>query len=160
MKRDDFDPSPCDWAKTYAHTRRSRGRPAIVHDNCRVQAFLRKFDSTTDLVEELPSVVDALTGLTYLQTGGSTRPLSMRMLLRVLYECSQISAEAAAVALGRNYSTGSVGRYTALARVASKEIARLLDTHPAWEEHAGMVKACRMELDGPSFAELSALGLM
>lgn len=160
MRRDQFDPSICDWTQTKAPKRSSRGRPPIVHDNCRVQAFLRKFDCTKDLVEELPSVVDALTGITYLQTGGSTRPLSRRMLLRVLYECSDIRADAAADALGRNYGKASVARYTAIARVASKEITRLLDTHPEWEEHAGMVKASRTELDGPSFAELSALGLI
>jgi hypothetical protein len=139
-----------------------RGRPAIVHDNKRGQAFARKFACVSDLGQEFPAVDDALVGITYLQTEGqeSTRPLSKRMLFRVIQECEAISSKAVAEALGRSYSLAAVGRYTAIARVASRAIDRFLDQNPGAEDHAGHLKADRQDLDHPYVAEMLALGLM
>jgi hypothetical protein len=136
-----------------------RGRPAIAHDNRRVQAFVHRFGAAfCELSEELPGLDDALTGITHLQTEGqdSSRPLSKHMLLRVLHGCETISTEAAAVALRRDYSKAAVARYTAHARTASKTIERLLDHHPEWETCAGALQAAREALDGPFLAQLKA----
>jgi hypothetical protein len=139
-----------------------RGRPTIVHDNRRVRAFIRRFDSAFDLAEELPTVDDALTGITHLQTEGqgSTRPLSKRILFRALRECEGISSQSVAAALGRDFSRASVGRYTAIARVASKAIERILDLRPDWERCAGGLAADRTEIDAPYRAELAACDLV
>jgi hypothetical protein len=138
---------------------RPRGRPAIVHDNRRVQAFVQKFGGAfTELSAELPQLDDVLTGITHLQSEGqdSTRPLSKHMLMRVLHGCDSITTEATAAALRRSYSRSAVARYTAHARAASKTIERLLDQHPHWEVSAGILQAAREELDGPFLAQLRA----
>jgi hypothetical protein len=139
--------------------RTKRGRPAIVHDNRRVQAFVQRFAGAfCDLAEELPALNDVLTGITHLQTEGqdSSRPLSKHMLLRVLHGCDSISTEAVAVALVREYSKAAVARYTAHARTASKAIEALLDRHSDWEASAGTLQAARDDLDLPFLAGLTA----
>lgn len=136
-----------------------RGRPAILHDNRRVQAFVQRFAGAfCELDEEFPGLQDVLVGNTYLQTEGqdSQRPLSRHKLLQVLHGCATISTEAAAVALRRTYSRSTVARYTAHARTASKTIERLLDLHPEWEVSAGVLQAAREELDGPFWLQLQA----
>lgn len=142
--------------------KRGRGRPAIYHDNERVQAFMLCFSSPCELKEAHRRMDDALIGITYLQTEGqaSTRPLSKRRLFEALQRCSSIDAVSVANALGRGYSLATVKRYTAIARVASKAITSLLDQHPAWEPQAVALKESREAIDGPYFAELQALGLM
>lgn len=134
-----------------------RGRPAIVHDNSRVQAFLCRFASLFDLTEEVPELDDVLTGIAHLQTEGqhSTRPLSKRMLFRALQDCDAISTDAIARALGRDYSRATVGRYTAHARAASKAIERLLRLRPDWETAAGGLRAARDELDTPFLLDVA-----
>ena len=141
---------------------RGRGRPALVHDNSRVQAFVGYFDNAHDLTETMPRLDDVITGITYLQTEGqaSTRPLSKQMLFRALQRCQTIDTLSVAVALGREYSRAAIARYTAIARVASKAIERLLDTHPTWEPIAVQLRESRNELDRPYFQEAQALGLM
>ncbi len=134
-----------------------RGRPTIVHDNRRVQAFVRRFGAVfCELAEELPQLDDVLTGIAHLQTEGqdSSRPLSKHMLMRVLHGCETITTEATAMALRRNYSRAAVARYTAHARTASKAIERILDLHPEWETSAGTLQAAREELDSPFLAQL------
>lgn len=147
---------------TYPTPSRGRGRPALIHDNSRVQAFVLCFDNASDLAETIPRLNDAITGITHLQTEGqaSTRPLSKPMLFRALQGCATIDTLSVAVALGRDYSLAAVKRYTAIARVASKAIDRLLDMHPAWESIATQLKKSREEIDGPYFREAWALGLM
>lgn len=115
-------------------TKRGRGRPAIEHDNRRVRAFLRAFESTTDIRESLPSLDDVLTGITHLQPEGqgSTRPLSKGSLLHVLQHCKTISTESVQAALGPSYTRTPVTRYTIAARVASKVIEHNLNQRPAW----------------------------
>lgn len=141
---------------------RGRGRPALVLDNRRVQAFIHCFDTARDLAEAMPRLDDAITGITHLQTEGqaSTRPLSKLMLFRALQRCPAIDTASVAVALGREYSLATVKRYTAIARVASKAIDRLLDLHPSWETIAIQIKESREEIDRPYFQEAQALGLM
>jgi hypothetical protein len=139
-----------------------RGRPTIAHDNRRVKALTLCFDTGTDLCEALPQLDDVLTGITYLQSEGqaSTRPLSKRLLLRVLQRSDTISTQCVSVALGRDYSAAAIARYTAVARAASKAIDRLLDQYPSWEATAFQLKERRGELDKPYLLELQGLGLM
>lgn len=134
-----------------------RGRPAIVHDNVRVRAFLCRFASLIDLTEEVPELDDVLTGIAHLQTEGqcSSRPLSKRMLFRALQACDVISTDAIAGALGRDYSRATLGRYTAHARAASKAIERLLRLRPDWEAAAGGLRAARDELDAPFLLDVA-----
>lgn len=115
-------------------TKLGRGRPPMEHDNSRVRAFLRAFESTTDIRENLPSLDDVLTGITYLQPEGqdSTRPLSKGSLLHVLQHCKTISTESVKAAIGPAYSLSQVKRYALAARVASKVIAHNLNQRPAW----------------------------
>lgn len=120
-----------------------RGRPAIVHDNRRVRAFLQEsicdpepehpFDRSDDEHDDAPRwVSDVLIGNTHLQTEGqkSTRPLSRHLLVRVLTRCDDLSAESVAEALRRDYSRAAIQRYTAHARAASKALDRLIDVRP------------------------------
>lgn len=133
-----------------------RGRPAIVHDNRRVQRFCRKFNSVFEMLEEFPELDDVLTGIAHLQSAaqGSTRSLSRRMLFRVLRECEDIAAANVGTALGRDYSRTAVGRYTLHARVASKFLARLLELHPDWECSAGTLRTDRDDLDRLAITEM------
>ena len=110
----------------------------------------------------MPRLDDAITGITHLQSEGqaSTRPLSKPMLFRALKRCKTIDTASVAVALGREYSLATVKRYTAVARVASKAIDRLLDMHTSWETIAIQLKESREEIDRPYFQEAQALGLM
>lgn len=142
--------------------KRQRGRPAISHDNARVRAFVCNFDSLSALTEALPRLDDVLTGITCLQSVGqaSTRPLSKRMLFAALQRCETIDTLGVAVALGRDYKRAAIARYTAVARVASKAIDRLLDMHPAWEGAELQTKKSREDTDRPYFQEAQALGLM
>jgi hypothetical protein len=114
--------------------KRGRGRPAIAHDNRRVRAFLRAFESTSDIRENLPSLDDVLTGIPHLQPEGqdSTRPLSKGSLLHVLQHCKTISTEAVKAAIGPAYSLSQVKRYALAARVASKVIEHNLNQRSAW----------------------------
>lgn len=142
--------------------KRGRGRPAIHHCNSRAQSYMLCFTSPCELKEACPRIDDCLIGITHLQTEGqaSTRPLSKRRLFEALQRCESIDAVSVAHALGRDYSLATVKRYTAVARVASKAIASLLNKHPAWEPQAVDLKESREALDRPYFAELQALGLM
>lgn len=139
-----------------------RGRPALCHDNRRVQAFVQKFGTVSEMVEELPVLEGILTGIVHLQTEGqaSTRPLLKRMLFRALHGCETISAERVAVALGQKYSRAAVARYVAHARVTSNALAGFLDRHPAIETEATSCRMSRMELDRAHFEELGKQGLM
>lgn len=114
--------------------KRGRGRPTIEHDNRRVRGFLRAFESTSDIRENLPSLEDVLTGVAHLQPEGqgSTRSLSTSILLHVLQHCKTISTESAQAALGPAYSLSQVKRYALAARVASKLIEHNLNQRPAW----------------------------
>lgn len=114
--------------------KRARGRPTIEHDNRRVRAFLRAFESTTDIRENLPSLEDVLTGVAHLQPEGqcSTRSLSTSTLLHVLQHCKTISTESVKAALGPSYTRTPITRYTLAARVASKVIEHNLNQRPAW----------------------------
>jgi hypothetical protein len=131
---------------------RGRGRPALVHDNRRVQAFMQCFDSTSAINKSMSRLDDALTGATHLRTEGpskndSTRPLSKRMLFRAIRQCQTIDTQSVAVALGRKYSPAAIARYTAIARVASKAIDSLLDQNPLWESIATQRRESSEESD-------------
>lgn len=120
---------------------RGRGRPALVHDNRRVQAFMQCFEAPSAVKHCMPGLDDVLTGITHLRTTGpkendSTRPLSKRMLFRAIRECQTIDTQSVTLALGRKYSRAAIARYTAIARVASKAIDSLLDHNPSWESQA------------------------
>lgn len=139
-----------------------RGRPAIVHDSRRVQAFVANFSGAYELGAEFPPLDDLLTGVVHLRTGGdtATRPLSKRVLFRILSTCSVISTEATARVLRGEYGSAAVIRYTTLSRVASKAIEVHLDRNPGWETEAARATQARAELDAPYFAELRAAGVM
>lgn len=117
------------------------GRPPIRRDNRRVQTFMCKFMKTSQLLDNFPSIDDVFSGVVWLQTVGEKHdgPLSKRNLFRVLRSCEVIETTAvtAALAVGHNaaYSKSTVARYSAAARVASRAIARLLETHPDWEDY-------------------------
>lgn len=127
---------------------RSRGRPAIVYDNKRVQAFASLYASAFDMAQDWPDLDDVLTGATLLQTAGQgfTRPLSKFRLFLVLSRCDVITSSAVAVALGGCCPATAV-RYAAIARVASWSIARCLRRHPEWESEASSLRASRDDLD-------------
>lgn len=138
-------------------TPRRKGRPAIVHDNRRVRAFLLQavtdpqpahpFDRSDDDQDDAPRwVSDILVGNTHLQTEGqkSTRPLSRHLLVRVLTRCEDLSTEAVAEALRRDYSPAAVARYAAHARAASKAIELQMDVRPRRVDQDS-----RRELDAP-----------
>lgn len=120
------------------------------------------FTSPCGLKEAYPPIDDRLVGITHLQTEGqaSTRPLSKRRLFEALQRCESIDTASVGSALGRDSSLATVKRYTAVARVASKAIACLLDQHPAWEPQAADLKESMGALDRPYFDELQALGLI
>lgn len=117
--------------------KRGRGRPPIVVDNRRVAAFMRtqvlgaEPDPYADAEQDGPAgwIGDVLIGVAHLQTPGqqSTEPLSRHLLERVLLRCDYLSAGHVEAAIGRGYARGTVGRYFAAARAASKAIARALD---------------------------------
>ncbi|MEZ5630604.1 MAG: hypothetical protein R3F09_07840 [Burkholderiaceae bacterium] len=141
---------------------RPRGRPAVTHDNRRVQAFMGAFDSVLSLTAEHPQLESLFTGVVHLQPEGrgSTRPLSKLQLFRVLQGCDHLNTDRVIQAMGRERADSSVYRYAALARVASKATERLLTGHPEWEPEAALRKASREELDAPYLAELRAAGLV
>lgn len=128
-----------------------RGRPSIEHDNQRVLAFVAHYPSAFDLGQDRPPLDDVLTGATLLQPEGqgSTRPLSKARLFIVLQRCPTISVKAVAEALGGECSPTTAVRYAAIARVASKAIARHLDRHPAWEDEAATLATCMEAVDAP-----------
>ena len=142
-------------------TQRRRGRPALAHDNTRVQAFVSNYASAFDLAQDWPTLDDVLTGATLLQPEGqcSTRALSKRYLFHVLQQCSMISTAAVAEVLGAARSLTTAVRYASIARVASKAIARCLATHPEWQHEVALLRASREEIDAPYLAEARALGI-
>jgi hypothetical protein len=138
-------------------TLRRTGRPAVVHDNRQVRAFLLQavsdpepahpFHRSDAQDDDAPRwVKDILVGNTHLQTEGqkSTRPLSRHLLVRVLTRCDELSTESVAAALCRDYSPAAVARYTAHARAASKTIERQMDARLR-RQHLDS----RRELDDP-----------
>jgi hypothetical protein len=124
---------------------RKRGRPAASLDNRAVRQFLVNIPSEWEA--HTPGAVvcdpwalkgpqrrqleDVLTGAVYLQSEGqaSTRPLARPLLLRVLQRCDTITSKGVSEAIGRDYSRATFDRYMAVARVASKAIAALLERH-------------------------------
>lgn len=139
----------------------SRGRPPRAHDNARVSAFMGSYLEVGELLECWPRMDDILTGVAHLQSEGqgSTRPMSKRLLFRVLRSCPLISTQAAAVALGLRYSLTSAKRYAASAVVASRAVLALLVADPRYEA-AGGLAADREALDAPYRHDLRAVGLV
>ncbi len=94
--------------------------------------------SLRELLETYSRVEDVFTGVVHAQSEGqgSTRPLSKRKLYAALRSCSVIATETVAMALARVSveapSKATVGRYTAIARIASRAIDDLLEVNPHW----------------------------
>lgn len=119
--------------QTYPAIRR-RGRPPRSLDNASVKAFLIVATHPAAPERWRGPVGDILTGATFLQSEGqgSTRPLSRRLLLRILQTCDNITSNEVSRVIARNYSRSQVDRYMASARVASKALSDLLARHPEW----------------------------
>lgn len=94
--------------------------------------------SLRELLETYSRIEDVFTGVVHLQSEGqgNTRPLSKRKLYAALRSCSVISTETVAMALARVSvevpSNATVGRYAAIARIASRAIDDLLEVNPHW----------------------------
>jgi hypothetical protein len=134
------------------HARKGRGRPALAHDNQRVQAFVSGFHTVRELADCRPQIDHIFTGASLLQTEGqgSTRPMSKLRLFLALRRCDTITSKAVAEALGGCPQATAV-RYAALARVASKAIEQCLERHPDWETHAASLSDCR-DADEPTWS--------
>lgn len=65
------------------------GRPAKTHDNSAVHEYLSSFLTYSEFKDEAPPILasqfdDVLTGVTRLDYGGNTRPLSRKVLFTLL----------------------------------------------------------------------------
>jgi hypothetical protein len=136
------------------------GRPAIEHDNIRVQRFLGSYLRAFELYEDHPQIDDILSGTLVLKTEGksSTRTLSRSTLFHILQRCRNITVKAADEATTGQYAYSTLAEYAALARVASKAIEGYLDTLPPRPKRT--LQQCRRALDAPYRAELVAAGLV
>lgn len=110
--------------------RRGRGRPALVHDNRRVQECLSDYPTLEEFLGEHPRMDDVLTGAVRAQTTGhtATRPLPKKTLFVLLSGLPVISTSATSEALRWcGYCETTIKRYAQAARMASLFISRELD---------------------------------
>ncbi len=108
---------------------RGRGRPALVHDNRRVQNFLLNFDSLSDLSEVHPAMGDIFAGVGMAVSEGDTAQYGIcrSRIYNLLTGCTVISTSTFSEALAyAKYSAATIKRYTLAARTASVHIAREL----------------------------------
>lgn len=131
-----------------------------THDNLAVSRFLADYWSASDLIESVPQADDILAGVLGLKTAGdtATRSLSRSTLFVVLQNCETIDVRSIdEVTLGR-YGERTLQAYAALARVASKALAALIQRLPAASRTGGLKKA-QLWLDAAHLPELQAAGL-
>lgn len=119
------------------------GNATKLFDSGRVQQFIARFPHISALYGHARAIDDIFEGSVRAQSEGhtATRPLSKRMLFRVLARCPTIGTQAVDWAIGGGYSRAQVYRYAAAGRVASRAIASLLDKQPEIETSAEAIGA-------------------
>jgi hypothetical protein len=79
--------------RVIAEPSKQRGRPRIVHTNS-LKASLSAFDAPGFALATLPYLDPVVTGAVNLDMDGNTRPLSKKLMVRLLQSLDVISAEA------------------------------------------------------------------
>ena len=131
-----------------------------THNNATVQSFVGDYYRASELRDGFPQIDDIFCGVLELKTAGnsSTRSLSRQVLFHILQWCPVLDVESINRATNQQYAYSTLASYTAVARVASKAIARFLEAHPKTRRET-TVRQEQQALDAPYLAELEALGL-